>query len=165
MAISQEFDHRVLFVDADLLRPSMNDVFAMDEKRGLSEYLSGDVNRLSEVLLTTNIPKLTLLPAGKQHHLTSELFSSELMDNLFNELSERYSDRIIIIDSPPVLHTNEANILAKKVGQIVFVIEQNRTTQVQVKEALAQFDENSVIGIVMNKSRNGGSSSSYGYYY
>lgn len=165
MAISQEFDHTVLLVDADLLRPSMNEVFALDEREGLSEYLSGEVNSLSEVLLTTNIPKLTILPAGKQHHLTSELFSSDLMENLFTELSERYSDRIIIIDSPPVLHTNEANILAKKVGQIVFVVEQNRTTQVEVKEALSQFDENSVIGIVMNKSRSGDSSNAYGYYY
>ncbi|MCK5663473.1 MAG: XrtA-associated tyrosine autokinase [Thiotrichaceae bacterium] len=165
MAISQEFDHTVLLVDADLLRPSMNDVFGLEERAGLSEYLSGEVNSLSEVLLTTNIPKLTLLLAGKQHHLTSELFSSYLMENLFTELSGRYSDRIIIIDSPPVLHTNEANILAKNVGQIVFVIEQNRTAQTEVKDALSQFDDNSVIGIVMNKSRGGDSSSVYGYYY
>jgi receptor protein-tyrosine kinase len=151
-------------VDADILRPSLNDVFGIDEKKGLSENLSGEVDSLSEVLLTTNIPKLTLLPAGKQHHLSSELFSSAQMDDLFSELSDRYHDRIIIIDSPPVLHTNEANILAKKVGQIVFVIEQNRTTQVQVKEALSQFDDNSVIGIVMNKSRTADSSDAYGYY-
>lgn len=166
MAISREFDNTVLLVDADLLRPSLNDVLAFNEKRGLSDYLSGKVNNLADVLLTTNIPKLTLLPAGTQHHLTSELFSSELMDNLFLELSERYSDRIIIIDSPPVLRTNEANILAKKVGQIVFVIEQNRTTQAEVKNALAHFDNNSVIGIVMNKSRSNDSSDyGYGYYY
>ncbi len=165
MAISQEFDYTVLLVDADLLRPSLNDVFGIEERAGLSEYLSGDVDALSDVLLTTNIPKLTLLPAGKKHHLTSELFSSSLMDNLFNELSERYSDRIIIIDSPPVLSTNEANILSRKVGQIVFVIEQNKTTQAQVKEALSQFDDNSVLGIVMNKSRIGNSSGYYGYYY
>ena len=164
MAISREFDNTVLLVDADLLRPSLNDVLGFKEKKGLSDYLSGNVSSLSEVLLTTNIPKLTLLPAGTQHHLTSELFSSELMDDLFCELSERYSDRIIIIDSPPVLRTNEANILAKKVGQIVFVIEQNRTTQAEVKNALAQFDKNSVIGIVMNKSRSN-DSSDYGYYY
>lgn len=165
MAISLEFDHTVLLVDADLLKPSMNEVFGLDEKKGLSEYLSGEIDSLSDVLLTTNIPKLTLLPAGKQHHLTSELFSSGLMDNLFCELSERYNDRIVIIDSPPVLSTNEANILAKKAGQIVFVIEQNRTTQIQVKEALSQFDANSIIGIVMNKSRNVDSGSVYGYYY
>ena len=165
IAISQEFDHTVLLVDADLLRPSMNEVFALDEKKGLSDYLSGEVHSLSEILLTTNIPKLTFLPAGKQHHLTSELFSSDLLNNLFCELSDRYSDRIIIIDSSPVLHTNEANILARKVGQIVFVIEQNRTTQSEVKQALSQFDDNSVIGIVMNKSRGSDSSSVYGYYY
>lgn len=165
MAISQEFDYTVLLVDADLLRPSLNDVFGIEEKAGLSEYLSGDVDSLADVLLTTNIPKLTLLPAGKKHHLSSELFSSSLMDSLFDELSERYSDRVVIIDSPPMLNTNEANILSRKVGQIVFVIEQNKTTQAHVKEALSQFDDNSVIGIVMNKSRIGNSSEYYGYYY
>ncbi len=165
MAISQEFDYTVLLVDADLLRPSVNEVFGIEDKAGLSEYLSGEVDSLADVLLTTNIPKLTLLPAGKKHHLTSELFSSSLMDSLFDELSERYSDRIIIIDSPPVLSTNEANILSRKVGQVVFVIEQNKTTQAHVKEALSQFDDNSVLGIVMNKSRTGNSSGYYGYYY
>lgn len=165
MAISQEFDYTVLLVDADLLRSSVNKVFGIEDKAGLSEYLSGDVDSLSDVLLTTNIPKLTLLPAGKKHHLTSELFSSSLMDSLFDELSERYNDRIIIIDSPPVLSTNEANILSRKVGQIIFIIEQNKTTQASVKEALSQFDDNSVLGIVMNKTRTSNSSGYYGYYY
>ncbi len=165
MAISQEFDYTVLLVDADLLRPSVNEVFGIEARAGLSEYLSGDVDSLADVLLTTSIPKLTLLPAGKKHHLSSELFSSSLMDSLFDELSERYSDRVVIIDSPPVLSTNEANILSRKVGQIVFVIEQNRTTQANVKEALSKFEDNSVIGIVMNKSRNSSSSGYYGYYY
>ena len=165
MAISQELDYKVLLIDADLLRPSINEVFDIEAKKGLSDYLSGDVDSLADVLQTTNIPKLTLLPAGKQHHLSSELFSSTLMDDLFAELSERYSDRVIIIDSPPVLSTNEANILSRKVGQIVFVIEQNKTTQAAVKEALSQFADDSVIGIVMNKSRTDNSSSYYGYYY
>jgi receptor protein-tyrosine kinase len=165
IAISQELDYNVLLVDADLLRSSINQVLGIEAKRGLSEYLSADIEHLADVLLTTNIPKLTLLPAGKQHHLTSELFSSSLMDNLFEELSERYSDRIIIIDSPPVLSTNEANILSRKVGQIVFVIEQNKTTQANVKEALSQFDKSSIIGIVMNKSRTNNSGGYYGYYY
>ena len=163
MAIAMEMDFKVLLVDADVIKPSIAKELNLVTDKGLVEYLSGEVTQLSEIMLNTNISKLTILPAGNQHNLTTELVSSDVMEHLFTELSERYSDRVVIIDSPPILQTNESIIISQKVGQIVFVVEQNSTAQSDVENAISKLDPNAVIGVVMNKSRSGETGSYYGY--
>ncbi len=164
MSMAMELDFNVLLVDADVLKPSISNVLNIKTDKGLIDYLSGDVDNLSDVLLTTNIPKLTLLPAGIKHKLSVELFNSDVMLQLFDELSQRYSDRVVIIDSPPILQTNESSILAQNVGQIVFVIEQNTTAMIDVKNAISKLPSDAVIGLVINKSRSG-KEDGYGYGY
>ncbi len=162
MAFAMEMDYRVLLVDADVIKSSVSKTMGIKAEQGLTDYLQGQVSDLSKVLLKTNIPKLSILPAGSIHELSSELLNSEFMDNLINELSNRYKDRIVIIDSPPILETNESRIIAHKVGQIVFVIEHNKTTQTNIKSALSLLDPEMVIGLVLNKNRSATKSS---YYY
>lgn len=164
LSMAMELDHTVLLVDADVLKPAVSRSLNIKTEKGLIDFLLGNVESLSEVLLNTNIPKLTLLPAGSQHHLSTELMSSDALDNLFQELSSRYSDRIVIIDSPPLLQTNEAVIISQKVGQVVFVVEQNKTAQEDVKTAVAKLDADRVVGVVINKSRTSGQGGYYGYY-
>lgn len=163
MAMAMELDYKVLLVDADVIKASIARELDIDVDKGLIEYLTGEVTELSNVMLNTNIEKLTILPAGNRHNLSTELVSSDVMENLFTELSERYSDRIVIIDSPPILQTNEAVIISQKVGQIVFVVEQNATEQSDVENAVSKLDSDAVIGVVMNKSRSGETGSYYGY--
>jgi receptor protein-tyrosine kinase len=165
LSIAKELDYRVLLIDADILKSSVSRTFGIEVDKGLTDYLYGDVRNLSEVMIKTSIPKLSLLPAGSRHHLSTELLNSKFMDNLIQELSDRYKDRVIIIDSPPLLQTNESRVLAQKVGQIVFVVEQNKTTQLSVKNALSLLDPEMVIGLVMNKSRGTSQGNYYGYGY
>ena len=165
MAIAMELDYTVLLVDADVIKSSVSKTLGINAERGLTDYLQGDVNKLSDVLLHTNIPKLSVLPAGRRHDLSTELLNSEFMDNLIHELAFRYKDRVVIIDSPPLLQTNESRVLAHKVGQIVFVVEQNKTTQTTIKNALSLLDPEMVIGLVMNKNRSGSKSNYYYYGY
>ena len=84
---------------------------------------------LSDVLCKTNIDKLTLLPAGKGRHHATEMLASDAMGALLQEMAERYSDRIIIFDSPPLLAASEASVLATRMGQIVMVVEAGKTTE------------------------------------
>ena len=163
MAFAMELDYRVLLVDADVIKSSVSKTLGIPAEHGLTDYLQGQVTDLSKVLLKTNIPKLSVLPAGSNHDLTAELLNSEFMDNLINELSSRYKDRVVIIDSPPLLETNESRIIAHKVGQIVFVVEHNKTTQINIKSALSLLDPEMVIGLVLNKNRSGAKSRYYGY--
>jgi receptor protein-tyrosine kinase len=164
LSIAVERDCRVLLIDADVVKPGLGRTLAMEDKPGLVEYLNGEVESLSEVLLTTNINNLTILPAGKTHHLSHELLASNSMRELAKELSSRYRDRIIIFDSPPVLITSEAKVLSDVVGQIAMVIEQDKTAQQSVKEALSKLDATKISGLILNKSHSLGAGY-YGYYY
>lgn len=164
LSIASELDHTVLLVDADVARPAVTSYFGIDKGPGLVDYLLGDQPDLSNLLIKTDIPKLTLLPAGKRHHHSTELLASESMRNLLEELSERYPDRVIIFDSPPLLVTTEASVLASLVGQIVIVVESEKTTQTALKEALSLLDPDKSIGLVLNKSRQP-FGSEYGMYY
>ena len=165
LSIATERDQTVLLVDADLVRPSVNKLFDFEAEMGLVDYLIEDSLKLSEVLLKTNIPSLTILPAGSSHHLSTELLGSGNMRVLVQEMSKRYSDRIVIFDSPPLLATSEASILAGLVGQVVMVVEAEKTRQSQVKEALALLDANTIVGFVLNKTRGPLADYYYGYGY
>ena len=164
LSFAIEMDFNVLLVDADTIKSSLSNTLFDKKELGLNDYLSGDIKELSELMFSTNIPKLSILPAGSRHKYSTELLNSENMDKLISEFSERYDNRIVIFDSPPLLQTNDARILSQKVGQVVFVVEQNKTEQNVVQNAIAILDPNIVIGVVMNKSLSSSHSGYYGYY-
>jgi receptor protein-tyrosine kinase len=156
LSIASERDRTVLLVDSDMLRASLSDFFNVHPGLGLVDFLVQGTIPLSEVLVSTDIPSLTLLPAGNTHHLSTELLSSMNMKIFTQELSKRYADRVIIFDSPPLLHTTESRVLSHLMGQIVVVIEAEKTSQAQVGEALSlleDLNEATSVGIVLNKTR------------
>ena len=79
------------------------------------------------MLLRTNIDKLTVLPSGTPHPQATELLASDAMAQLLEDMATRYADRIIIFDSPPLLLTTEARVLATHMGQVVMVVQADRT--------------------------------------
>jgi len=164
LSLAMELDHTVLLIDADVIQSSVTQTLGISNEQGLTNYLSGEINNLSSVMLNTNIPKLSILPAGTQHQLSSELLDSELMEGLIDELSERYKDRIVVIDTPPLLLTNEARVLASQVGQIVFIVEKNRTQHQEILQALSFLDQDMAVGIVLNKAYSMEQRKQYGYY-
>lgn len=165
ISIALEKDVHVLLVDADLVRPTVLRNFGITAERGLVELLEDPQMQVSEVMLRTNIDKLTLLPAGSFHHMAPELLASERMRALMDELATRYSDRIIIFDSPPLLATSEPTVLARQVGQIIFVVEAERTSEVGVRTALGLIADCPEVAMVLNKSRSVLGTHSFGSYY
>jgi exopolysaccharide/PEP-CTERM locus tyrosine autokinase len=167
LSIAMEMDKTVLLIDADVAKPDVTARLGVEAEKGLIDILLDDGLTLQDVLLRTDIPKLTLLPSGGRHVHSTELLASERMRQLVLELSSRYSDRIVIFDSPPLLLTNEARVLASLMGQIVLVAEESRTPQHAVKEAVDLLDANEIVGIVMNKGAqktDGDGYGGYGYY-
>jgi receptor protein-tyrosine kinase len=129
------------------------------------DILSGEVDDLSDVLLRTNIEKLSILPAGMPHSRATELLASENMNRLLKQMATRSSDRIIVFDSPPLLLTTESRVLATHMGQVVVVVEAERTTHASIRQALATIESCPVKMTVLNKSRRSGPGSYYGYGY
>jgi protein-tyrosine kinase len=167
VSIAMELDKTVLLVDADVAKPSVAKYLGFRAECGLVDYLLDKSLQLSDILLKTNIPELSVLPAGKLHSHATEVLASDAMYALTQELSERYPDRVIIFDSPPLLATSESRVLATLMGQVLVVVESVKTTQAMLNEALSHLNsDQQVIGLLLNKVRGKGSGayySSYGY--
>jgi protein-tyrosine kinase len=165
MSIAMEMDRTVLLVDADVARPSVPKILGLGAERGLLDILQDEKLDLADVLIKTNIEKLTLLTAGRRHSHSTELLASQSMGDLLKELAERYADRVVIFDSPPLLLTSEARVLAGQMGQIVLVVEAETTSQQAVKETLRQIESCDVVNLIYNKARSFSGGEYYGYYY
>jgi protein-tyrosine kinase len=164
LSIAMEMDMTVLLVDADVARPSVLKVLGLSAEAGLLDVLLNDNLALSDVILKTNVPTLSILPAGRNNKHATELLASRAMSRLLNEIANRYSDRIVIFDSPPLLLTTEANVLASQMGQVVMVVEAETTTQHAVKEALRKIEACEHVSLIYNKTKAFPGSVYYGYY-
>ncbi|WP_374521884.1 XrtA-associated tyrosine autokinase [Hydrogenophaga sp.] len=164
MSLATELDYRVLLVDADVARPSLRRVFDLPAGPGLMDVLVKPDVKMSDVLLRTNIDKLSLLLSGTPHARATELLASDAMTRLLEEMAQRYPDRIIIFDSPPLLPTTEARVLATHMGQVVVVVQAERTLQSDLQHALATIENCPVKLMLLNQARGIGKDV-YGYGY
>jgi receptor protein-tyrosine kinase len=169
MSIALELDSRVLLVDADVTRPSVMAQLGLRESRGLMDVLLDPSLDLAEVLLRTNVPKLSLLPAGSADARSTELLASDAMVRFVAEAAGRYRDRILVFDAPPLLATTEARVLAKHMGQVVVVVEADRTTHAVLHDALETIRSCPVVATLLNKASRSDlgtyASAYYGYGY
>jgi len=146
-------------------KPRIPHYLGLHAERGLLDVLRDEHLALADVLIKTDIENLTVLPAGHTYRQATELLASEAMNSLIRDIQHRYPDRIVIFDSPPLLATSEAGVLAAHMGQIVMVVEAEKTPQGALKEALAQIESCEVIGMVLNKTTAlPGTNYYYGYY-
>jgi protein-tyrosine kinase len=165
ISMAMEMDRTVLLVDADVARPRLPECLGLHADKGLLDILQDKSLRLSDVLIKTDIAKLTVLPAGRTYKRGTELLASAAMTRLVAEIGSRYHDRIIVFDSPPLLVTSEASVLATHMGQIVMVVEAAKTSQEAVTEALSHIQSCEVISMLLNKSSPApGTDYYYGYY-
>ena len=164
MSIATELDNTVLLVDGDVAAPGVSKVLGLPKSDGLIEVLTEDRLSLADVMLRTNVEKLSILPAGSPHIRNTELLASKAMSDLLDEIMSRYQDRIIIFDSPPLLPTTESRVLATHMGQIVVVVEADKTTQSSVAQAFATIESCPVVMTVLNKAVGSEMGKYYGYY-
>jgi protein-tyrosine kinase len=162
ISMAMEMDRTVLLVDADVARPSVTAALGIKTtpEKGLMDVLLDRRIDLADVLCKTDIGKLSVLPAGTRHARATEVLASERMRELLQEMAERYHDRIIIFDSPPLLAASEACALASRMGQILVVVEAGRTTETALKDALSRIESSNVLGVLLNK----GGAPGAGYY-
>ena len=165
LSIANERDKKVLLIDADVARPSVSKVLGINETPGLIEYLDGaDVN-FSDIIVRTSIAGLAVIPAGKLHKYSTELLSSNKMALFVEELSNRYPDRIVIFDSPPLLAATQGEVLARLVGQVILVIEAEQTLQNVVMESVEKLAACDVVLALFNKAKRNMDINYYGYGY
>jgi protein-tyrosine kinase len=161
-SISLERDLNVVLVDADVAKPHISREFGLADMPGLIDLLVDDKHDVGDVLVRTDLNDIQVLPAGARHPQATELLASDRMSVVVHELATRYPDRLILLDSPPLLATSEAQVLASHVGQIALVVEAGVTTHQQLKQIVDALDPAKAINIILNKSRHWGKNASYG---
>jgi protein-tyrosine kinase len=165
LSIARERDWNVVLVDADCSKPHLTRMFSAEGKPGLIDLLRDPGRTFDSLVMPTDVPGFSLLPAGSRDQHASELLASRRMDEFCAELSGR-AGRIVVFDSSPLLLTTEAVVLASKVGQVVFVVKANQTPHDAVKAAVEKIDHSKPIGCVLNQSWGPDAAhvEGYGYY-
>ena len=162
LSLATERDRTVLLVDGDVPKPHISRLFGLAEEPGLLDALDESPPPLESMLVRTDIPRLAVLPAGRWREHATELLASERMRGLCKELAQRYPDRIVLFDSPPLLAAPESQAIGAAVGQIVLVVAENAAAREDVRAALALLDDQKPVNAILNKSRR---PSQGGYYY
>ncbi len=165
ISMAMEMDRTVLLIDADVAKPRIPEYLGIHADKGLLDVLQDKDLKLSDVMIRTDIAKLTVLPAGRTYKRATELLASAAMTRLIEDIGNRYPDRIILFDSPPLLATSESSVLATHMGQIVMVVEAEKTSQDAVREALSHIQSCEVVSMLLNKTTpTPGADYYYGYY-
>lgn len=164
VTMAQEIDHSILIIDADLRKPAIENYLGIKYQYGLSDYLTRDIN-ISDILVKTGIGNLVLIPAGHSVKNPVELLSSEKMKALIKELKQRYMDRYIIIDTPPVLPFADTIAIGSLVDGIVFVVKEGHVEKKAVENALNLMRNLKILGVVFNAVNETNLDGHYSRYY
>ena len=152
-SIARQGDHHVLLVDADSKRDSFCYSLGLAEARGLLDLVANPKLDPAPLIVKTPIERLSILPVGRERERSAELFSTKEMTRLVQSLGRRYADRLLILDAPPCLSTSDPAVLAPVVGQILFVVEADRTQRDEVEASLDLIQACPTITLVLNKQQ------------
>ena len=153
ISISLEEDYNVLLVDADIRRQALRQNLGLEANQGFVDLLLNPSLDMADVLLRTNIPRLSVLPAGTMSDRAPELLASSRMRDLIDDMAQRYNDRIIIFDTAPCLVSSDAATLAAHVGQVIFVVEAEQTQQHEIIAGLNLVSACPDISLILNKAQ------------
>lgn len=152
ISIARELDQYCLLVDAHLRRAHVDDILGLEAPRGLSDYIMKDVP-FYQLQLRTSQDKFSVLPAGEPISGSTELLGSPKMERLVQEMKDRYPDRYVIFNCPPVLSSADALVFSDYVDGIVLVAAAQETTRTQLTKAIGLLKGRNVLGTVLNKTR------------
>lgn len=165
LSIAAERNVHVLLVDGDFLHPNVFTFLGLRSRMGFLDLLQDRNMDLGDVLWRTNIERLSLIHSGTSSAVANELLSSHRMQELVTEVANRYQDRIIIFDTPPMLASSQPGVLAHYMGQILFIVEAGKTSHRAVQSAMQLIPNNERVLMTLNKSKPLLDSGTFGSYY
>lgn len=148
-SLALEPDYSVLVVDADVVKPQLSRALRLADQPGLMNALADDSCEVDSLIVTTDIDGLSVLPAGSASENATEYFGSERMRTVLDRLKS-VPNRIIVIDSLPLLQTTEACALVPLAAQVLLVVRAESTPQTAVEQALSMIGEEADVKLVLN---------------
>lgn len=166
LTLSESYRRRVLLIDADLRRPSLDEVFMLPKGFGLNEALTGRADRKVSIVQVSR--NLSLLPAGAPDSDPMSTLTSDRMRNLIKEASSAFE--WVIMDTPPIGILTDAKLLGTMVDGALLVVRAGRTPADLIQRAVDSLGKNRILGVVLNRAERRGSGAQdykydYSYYY
>ena len=164
LSLAAERDLQILLVDADFPKPDILDRLGLPAGKGLLDALGDPDIDVETLVIPTDVPQLSVLPAGKRTNADTELLRSDHAQDVMQRLLTADSDRLIIFDSPPALAASPAAVLASLVGQTVLVVRADRSSESDLREAVALLDGCDDIQLLLNATTYRAEGARFGYY-
>ena len=165
LSIVRDREMRVVRVDGDVARPGHTPTLGLAGRPGLVDALEDTTRDVGSVTYQTDVAGLFFVPAGKWHPHSPEFLAGSRMPEIIEALSRRVGRGVIILDSPPLLSTNEAQVVTRYAGQVLLVVRADVTPQQAVLEAVALVDKAARISAVLNGCQTSALSHYYGKYH
>lgn len=151
LSLAGERDLEVLLVDSDFLQPELMTVLGIEEQgAGLVDALADPAPDPEAFVIRTDVPGLSVLPAGARTNNVPELLASERTREVLARLIGCANRRIILFDSPPALMASPASVLAAHVGQTLVVVRADRTTETDLRETIGLLSGCDHVGLILN---------------
>ncbi len=150
LTFAQALNQTALIVDCDLKGQDIHRYLGIKTKQSLIDYFLDDVP-IKDLIIWPGVDKLNLISGDRTVDNATELLSSKMMINLIREMGNRYNDRYVFLDAPPILEQSEAISMAPFVDGILMVIESGRTTKTDLAQALSLLPRKNFLGFVLNK--------------
>ncbi len=150
LAISYSLDSQTsaLVIDCNPYSDALAKLVTAKFKYGLTDYVDNDAVGIDEIIYASGIDRVSVIPAGSSHDRAVELFSSKSMDALLYELKNRYSDRNIIVNAPPVLGSSEARVLTEYCDLTVLTIPYGKSSSADIEDAVNAIGSDSIAGVI-----------------
>ena len=161
LVMARAYDQTVLLVDCDLKRQGVHKLFGVNSKSGLQHYLAEEAS-LDRTIVWPGIEKISFISGGDPIMNSAEVLGAPRMKRLVKELKDRYEDRIVLLDAPPVLGGADTLALTSLVDGIVMVVSEGKTTMTEVRQSMETLPSEKLLGFVMNRQKG---ESLNGYYY
>jgi protein-tyrosine kinase len=164
LSIASERDLHVLLIDGDARRMGLSRLLGAAGRKGLIDVLTTPSMSIGDVITRTDIPNLSIVPAGQIVDAPTEVFASQTMARMMADIATRYADRFIIFDGPPALASSETGVLAAHVGQVIMVVQANETSRQAIAQAVALVDACPNISFILNRVTMSGGMERFGRY-
>jgi protein-tyrosine kinase len=162
LSIARQKEVRVLLVDADVRKPHVSKMLGLAGAPGLLDLLRTPGLDPESLIASTDVPGLSVLPAGEHPENATELFASSNMSGAMRRLVERDPGRLVLLDTSPILRTTESQTLADVSGQLVVVVRAAFTPRSVLLDALSYLADRPMVSLILNQST---SDAPTGYYY
>jgi len=153
ISIARQTDKTAMLVDFDLRKPKVARYLGLELEQSLNDYLdSKSESNLHDIIINPQISRFVVLPTAKKIESSAELLSSAKVTNMINELKERYQDRYVIFDLPPLLNTDDAISVLPQIDCVLRIVANGSSTKQDIKESLRHLPETNLVGVVLNKA-------------